>query len=541
MKRLALLAILVLATPGAGLALSSAAPTAVTGSATDVRPSSAVLNGTVNPNGRMTTYFFEYGTSASYGNKTATTSAGNASTTIAVSTSVGSLQAGRTYHFRIVATSDQGTTRGADKTFETLPAPDVTTGDATNVGPTTATLTGRVNPRGRATSYVFDYGTTTSYGSRTAATSAGSGGSTVNASANVTGLAPGTRYHYRLVAFSDVATINGADRTFTTSSRPVVVTGPASSVSATSAVVSGSVNPNGRPTTWWVEFGTTNRYGTRTGQLSAGSSTSAQNVQTTLTGLAPSTAYHYRIVARNSSGTTAGADATFTTAGPPGVATGPATAVSTTYAVVAGTVTPNGLATTWAVEYGRTTGYGIRTAAADAGSGTAPVGVSARLFGLKPGLRYHYRFVATSAAGTTVGSDASFATAPLPVRPGGRRARCTITGTQGPDVLRGTGHADVICGLGGNDRILAAGGNDIVYGGPGNDIVLAGSGNDIVFGGLGRDSLLGGTGRDVLMGEGGNDSFSTRDRWRDVVDGGWGLDTASRDRRDVLRSIERRT
>lgn len=540
MKRLVSLAILVLAVPGAALAVPAAAPVAVTGSATDVRTSSAVLNGTVDPNGRMTTYYFEYGTSSSYGSKTATTSAGNASTTISVSASVSSLRTGTTYHFRIVAVSGDGTTRGADRTFTTFPVPTVVTGGVSGVGTTGATLAGRVNPSGRATSYLFEYGTTTSYGAKTGATSAGSGTANVNAAATVTGLQPNTRYHYRLVAFSDVATVNGDDRSFTTSARPVVVTGAASGVTATSAVVAGSVTANGRATTWWVEYGTSTRYGARTGQLSAGSGTSAQGVQATLTGLSPSTVYHYRLVARNSSGTTAGADASFTTAGPPGVVTGPPSAVGTTGATVTGTVTPNGLATTWIVEYGRTTGYGIRTSPASAGSGTTAVAVSTRLLGLGPGLRYHYRLVATSAAGTTVGSDFSFATAPLPVRPGGHRARCTIVGTQGPDVLRGTNHRDVICGLGGNDRILARGGNDVVYAGPGNDVVLAGSGNDVVYGGLGRDALLGGTGHDVLFGEGGNDSFSTRDRWRDVVEGGWGFDTATRDRRDSLHSVERR-
>ena len=90
--------------------------------------------------------------------------------------------------------------------------------------------------------------------------------------------------------------------------------------------------------------------------------------------------------------------------------------------------------------------------------------------GSRPESRWHYRLVARSAAGTSAGADASFATPPRPLDPSGRPVRCTIVGTQAADVLRGTSGRDVICGLGGNDRILGGGGADVIYGGPGADI-----------------------------------------------------------------------
>ena len=154
----------------------------------------------------------------------------------------------------------------------------------------------------------------------------------------------------------------------------------------------------------------------------------------------------------------------------PSVATGPVTftTLSLTSARVNGTVNPRGLATTWWFEYGRTRGYGFRTASRpDQRHHRTPV--SARLTGLTPGVRWHYRLVAQSTAGTTAGADASFATPPRPLDPLGRPVRCTIVGTQAADVLRGTSHRDVICGLGGNDMILGGRGNDVVYGGPGAD------------------------------------------------------------------------
>lgn len=95
--------------------------------------------------------------------------------------------------------------------------PTATTGDATNVSQTLATLNGTVNPNGTTTTYVFQYGTTTAYGNTSSTGSAGSGTTPVAAARNVGGLAPGTTYHYRIVATN---TQNkkafGLDRTFTT-------------------------------------------------------------------------------------------------------------------------------------------------------------------------------------------------------------------------------------------------------------------------------------------------------------------------------------
>ena len=95
-------------------------------------------------------------------------------------------------------------------------APAATTLGAAQITITSATLTGNVNPHGVATSYYFQYGTTTAYGSRTPSTAIGKGTSTVAAAAQVTGLAPNTRYHYRLIATNSAGTSKGEDKTFTT-------------------------------------------------------------------------------------------------------------------------------------------------------------------------------------------------------------------------------------------------------------------------------------------------------------------------------------
>jgi hypothetical protein len=146
LRHLALLAVVALLLPGAGLSSTNTSPpVVVTGNAVDVRPFSATLAGAVNPNGRLTDYYFEYGKSAAYGTRTVRTSAGNAATTIGVSAAVGDLRAGTAYHFRIVGRSDAGTTVGADRTFTTPPPPDVSSGGVSDVTPSSATLHGRVN------------------------------------------------------------------------------------------------------------------------------------------------------------------------------------------------------------------------------------------------------------------------------------------------------------------------------------------------------------------------------------------------------------
>lgn len=95
-------------------------------------------------------------------------------------------------------------------------APFVETKRDTGVGETKATLNGVVNPNGAETKYYFEYGNTTSYGSKTAETSAGSGTSNLEESKTLTGLTPHRTYHYRVVATNSNGTTHGADEVFYT-------------------------------------------------------------------------------------------------------------------------------------------------------------------------------------------------------------------------------------------------------------------------------------------------------------------------------------
>lgn len=99
-------------------------------------------------------------------------------------------------------------------------APAVTTGPASGVTSTRATVAGTVNPLGSAvTSITVDYGTTAAYGHSAAATPATlpAGNTASPVSAMLAGLPPGTVIHYRVVATNGRGTTNGPDATFTTS------------------------------------------------------------------------------------------------------------------------------------------------------------------------------------------------------------------------------------------------------------------------------------------------------------------------------------
>ncbi|MGZ4233015.1 MAG: hypothetical protein ACXVUE_19120 [Solirubrobacteraceae bacterium] len=87
-------------------------------------------------------------------------------------------------------------------------------------------------------------------------------------------------------------------------------------ISSIDATLTGGIYPNGVQTTWWVEYGTSTSYGQHTSTSDVGSGQTLVSLTSTLTGLSPSTTYHYRFVASNSDGTTYGPDSTLHTAVP---------------------------------------------------------------------------------------------------------------------------------------------------------------------------------------------------------------------------------
>jgi murein DD-endopeptidase MepM/ murein hydrolase activator NlpD len=90
------------------------APIVTTASATEITQTSARLNGTINPNGSGTTYYFQYGPTTSYGFTTPVQTGLSGSNTIPVSYTVYDLNPNTTYHYRLVASNIGGTSQGSD-------------------------------------------------------------------------------------------------------------------------------------------------------------------------------------------------------------------------------------------------------------------------------------------------------------------------------------------------------------------------------------------------------------------------------------------
>jgi virginiamycin B lyase len=306
-------------------------------------------------------------------------------------------------------------------------APAVTSPTVTSVTEQGATLNAGVTPNSQATTYHFEYGPTTAYGSQSSPASAGAGAGASPVATPVSGLTAGSAYHFRAVASNATGTSYGPDSTFTTHTPPAAFTQPATGVTTMGAMLNGAANPNGQATTYHFDWGTSTAYGSQLPltDASVGSDTSEHLLAQSLSGLTADTPYHFRLVATNcggcAEGTTYGPDQTFTTAPAPTAISGGAEGVGLSAATVTGSVNPQGAMTTYHVDWGESSAYGSQSPVADAAVGSDSIQhtVAQSLTGLTPGLAYHYRIVATNCggclAGTSYGGDMTFATERLPL------------------------------------------------------------------------------------------------------------------------------
>jgi DNA-binding beta-propeller fold protein YncE len=304
-------------------------------------------------------------------------------------------------------------------TFAAFVAPDATTGPATDIAVDGATLQGTVNPQGTATTYHFDYGTDTTYGNQTGESDPPETGSgDVAASMAVSGLAPNATYHYRIVATNPDGSIPGQDQTFTTGPAPPTVdTAAATNVTSMTATLRGTVNPHNSPASYHFEYGTTTAYGTSTDPRDGGTDNNSNPATATITGLAPSTTYHYRLIADNGTGGPAiGPDQTFTTADqPPTPTTGSPTDVTTSSASLHGTIDTHGHPGTYSFSITQTDGtYTDSTPTTPFPAGTGPIAVSVAIAELPADGHFNVRLAATTSGGSRSSQPQSFATASNP-------------------------------------------------------------------------------------------------------------------------------
>jgi hypothetical protein len=296
--------------------------------------------------------------------------------------------------------------------------PTVSSGEASEITSSSATISGSVNPEGTATTYQFQYGTTTSYGSVSPVSpqSVGSDSTTHELNAQLTDLSPGTEYHYRLLASGTNGTSYGSDGTFKTSGPPNVISEFASSGTQSSVVVGAFIEPNKLDTHYQVEYGTSESYGAITSPVDMG--TSAGEVTKELAGLRVGTTYHYRFVATNAEGTVHGSDQTVSTMPVARIESEAMSDASSTEVTMKARVEAFGAESTFYFEYGPTSAYGAATPE-EALSSEA----QATLMGLPAETAYHFRLVIENQFGTVDGEDMTFATAPTPslTLPDGRR------------------------------------------------------------------------------------------------------------------------
>lgn len=353
----------------------------------------------------------EYGLTTAYG----ASSALNASLTTAHSQTISSLSPSTTYHYRVRSRDAAGNVGiSGDNTFMTAAAPDTTppaiSGIATtNLLTTAATISWNTN---EPADTQIQYGTTISYGSTTTRNTT----LATPHSQQITGLAPSTTYHFRVLsrdAAGNLAT--SGDNSFTTAALPdttaPVVSGIiASNLTSTSAVITWSTN---EVASTQVEYGPTTAYGSSSPLDAA----LVLNHSRTLSALSSSTTYHYRVVSRDAAGNlTNSGDRTFTTSSIP----------DTTPPLIAGTGSGNLAATavtiswntdeasTSQVEYGLTPSYGSLSSL----NGTLLTNHSQTLTSLTPSTTYHYRVLSRDAAGnTSVSGDDTFTTLQAPLQP----------------------------------------------------------------------------------------------------------------------------
>jgi hypothetical protein len=182
----------------------------------------ATLNGIVNPEGvAITECKFEYwlvGEGGSPDSAPCEQAVPTDSSDHAVSAHIGGLAGlGARYRFRLLAKNAEASSASDLQSFGIGATINGTTASR---GIEEATLLGSIIPSGAATEYHFEWGTTSAYGNSTPTGNLPAGEQALAVFAELSGLAPGTTYHFRLFASNGIGNTTSADQTFTTSAGP---------------------------------------------------------------------------------------------------------------------------------------------------------------------------------------------------------------------------------------------------------------------------------------------------------------------------------
>lgn len=308
--------------------------------------------------------------------------------------------------------------------------PTVTTGAASSITTTSATLAGTIPANGCSpvTAYGVEYSTTAGFpnGSGTPVPSTNLSG--INFSSNVSGLSAGTVYYYHAFATNSGGTGYGAEQTFTT------VSGPTLSASALTGFGNVCINTTTTPNSFTITGNNLTAANVTVAALPGFtySTTSGGTYTTTLSLTQPGGSYSQQIfvqftptAVQSYNGNIAvggGGAASINVAAAgsgvnavPTLTTGGATAITTVSATLAGTIPSNGCSavTAYGVEYSTTPGFPNGSGTPVPSTNLSGINFSSNVAGLTPNTTYYYHAYATNAAGTGYGNEQTFTTLSL--------------------------------------------------------------------------------------------------------------------------------
>ena len=310
---------------------------------------------------------------------------------------------------------------GAMAAFASGEAPKAVSEGANGVTRTAAVLEGNVNPHGtQVTECLFRYGTASVLEhSVPCSYSPGHGVTPVPVEVALSGLSESTTYHFELFAKDAAGESTGEELQFTTlPTAPHSNTQPAHNITHTAAMLEGFVNPNeSEVTECFFEYGTEPASLGSTVPCSSlpGSGTEPVAVSAHIEGLSETTPYYFRLVAKNSFGTTTGGrEKLLTLPNQPNAITEAPNPVGRTTATLKGAVNPRDAMVEECVFRWGTTQAEENTVPCSVlpGSGEGNVPVSAQLEGLSESTTYYYKLVASNVFGQNTGGNHQFSTQP---------------------------------------------------------------------------------------------------------------------------------
>jgi hypothetical protein len=358
---------------------------------TSITSNSATISWTTD---QASTSQVEYGTTPAYG----LLSAANSSLVTSHSVTLTGLTPNTTYNYATLSANSWGVSGASTNyTFTTqVPPPVISSVNVTGITTNSATITWTTD---QASTSQVEFGTTTSYGSLSAANSA----QVTSHSITLVSLTAGTTYDFAALSTNSSGLLGtSSNYTFTTTPPAAVITSlSVSGITSTGATITWTTD---QPATSQVEYGTTSSYGS----LSTANSSLVTSHTVVLSSLTPATTYNYAALSTNASGTlTTSANLIFST---PSVQL-PAVISS----VAASGITSNSATITWTtdqpatsqVEFGTTAAYGSLSTASNAMVTSHSITIS----GLTPSTTYDYAALSTNAqALLTTSSNFTFST-----------------------------------------------------------------------------------------------------------------------------------